>query len=336
MCLGVAQAHGTQRAQSQIPGGNVHADGTPFAAEDSGGDMLKSLIVSLVITTACATSDKPVATAGGAMSPKLEAETAGGVGFARSSDGTRIAFEKAGNGPALVIVGGALSHRTGGKPLADKLMERFTVYTYDRRGRGESGDTKPYAVDRELEDLGALIERAGGKAHVYGVSSGAALSLQAAAKLGPAKVPKLAIYEPPYGQEERDFTEQKERVNQLIETGKPGDAAAFFLSAVGMPPQALENMKRSPDWEGIRKMDFTLAYDYAVLGNGAVPETVKLVSVPTLVMDGEKSMDFIHPTADRIAELVPNAQRKTIKGQTHQAAPEAVAPVLIAFFGDGN
>ena len=254
------------------------------------------------------------------------------VAFAESTDGTRIAFEKVGDGPALIIVGGALAQRNGGRPLAGKLKERFTVYTYDRRGRGESGDTKPYAVDREIEDLGALIEQAGNHAYLYGVSSGAALTLQTAAKLGAAKVPKIAVFEAPYGQAERDFNEQKDRVNQLAQTGKPGDTAAFFLSAIGTPPHVLEDMKRSPDWEGISKIDFTLTYDYAVLGNGSVPDAVRRITVPTLVLDGEKAMAFIRSTADRMAELIPNAQRKTLKGQTHQATPEAVAPVLIEFF----
>jgi pimeloyl-ACP methyl ester carboxylesterase len=296
--------------------------------------MLKTtLLASLAMTTACATNDKPVTPERGAMSATIRPEAAGSVAFAASRDGTRIAFEKVGTGPAIVIVGGALSHRDGGKPLAGKLMDRFTVYTFDRRGRGESSDTKPYAVDREIEDLAALIEQAGNRAYLYGVSSGAALALQAAAKLGPEKVPKLALYEPPYGQDERDFTAQKDHINQLVQTGKPGDAAAFFFSAIGTPPQVLEGMKRSPDWERMSKIDFTLAYDYAVLGNGAVPDTAKLISVPTLVLDGEKSIAFLHPTADRIATLIPNAQRKTIKGQTHQAAPEVVAPLLIEFFG---
>jgi pimeloyl-ACP methyl ester carboxylesterase len=270
------------------------------------------------------------------MPPNLKSETAGSVAFAASDDGTRIAFEKAGKGPALVIVGGALSRREGGKPLVAKLMDHFTVYTYDRRGRGQSTDTKPYAVEREIEDLGALIELAGGKAFVYGVSSGAALALQSAPKLGPAKMPKLALYEPPYGQDQREFDQQKDRVAQLVQTGKPGDAAAFFFSAIGTPPQVLEDMKRSPDWEGMKQIDFTLAYDYAVLGNGQVPDSAKLVTVPTLVMVGEKTMPFMHPTADRLAELIPNAQRKTIQGQTHQAAPELVAPMLIEFFGGGT
>jgi pimeloyl-ACP methyl ester carboxylesterase len=269
-------------------------------------------------------------------SASIKSETAGNVAFAASRDGTRIAFEKIGNGPALVIVGGALSQRNGGKALAGKLVDRLTVYMYDRRGRGESSDTKPYAVDREIEDLGAVLEQAGNAAYLYGVSSGAALALQSTAKLGPAKVAKLAVYDAPYGQDERDFNEQKERVSQLVQTGKPGDAAAFFFSAIGTPPAALEEMKRSPEWEGISKIDFTLNYDYQVLGNGAVPDTVKQIAVPTLVMVGEKSLPFMHGSADRIAELVPNAQRKTIQGQAHQAAPETMAALLTEFFGEGS
>jgi pimeloyl-ACP methyl ester carboxylesterase len=281
---------------------------------------------------ACATSDKPVAPQGGTMPANPASETAGNVEFARSQDGTRIAFERQGNGPALIVVSGALAERNGGKPLAGKLSHRLTVYTYDRRGRGDSSDTKPYAVDREIEDLGALIEQAGQKAYLYGVSSGAALSLQAAAKLGSTRVPKLAVYDAPYGQGEADFNEQKERINQLVHTGKPGDAAAFFFSAIGTPPQVLEDMKRSPQWQGISKMDFTLAYDYAVLGSGSVPDSVEQIAVPTLVMNGEKSLPFMSATAKRIAELIPNAQHKTLQGQAHQAAPDVVAPLLTEFF----
>jgi pimeloyl-ACP methyl ester carboxylesterase len=146
-------------------------------------------------------------------------------------------------------------------------------------------------------------------------------------------VPRLALYEPPYGQESAAFASQKQRVNELVKTGKPGDAAAFFMTAIGTPPEVIDGMKRSGEWEAIKKIDFTLAYDYAVLGNGAVPEdTARAITVPALVMDGEKTMDFIHPAADRIAELMPRSQRKTLAGQTHQVNADATAPVLIAFF----
>jgi pimeloyl-ACP methyl ester carboxylesterase len=253
-----------------------------------------------------------------------------------STDGTQIAFTKGGNGPALVLVSGALSQRTliGDTLLVPRLMEHYSVYTYDRRGRGESGDTKPYAVDREIEDIAALIDHAGGTAYLFGVSSGAALSLRAAAKLGAAKVSKLALYDPPYGQPQRDFTTQKDSVRTLVRTGQPGDAAAYFLSAIGTPPEALDGMKRSPAWDAMRKIDHTLVYDYDVLGDGQVPEdVVKAISVPTLVMNGEKSMDFMHAAAARIARLIPNARHTTIKGQAHGVEAETTVPVLTEFLG---
>ena len=254
-----------------------------------------------------------------------------------SRDGTRIAFEKTEAGPPVVLVGGALSDRQGGKPLAARLAEYLTVYVFDRRGRGESTDANTYAVEREIEDLAALIDHAGGSAFLYGVSSGAALALQAAAKLGPVKVPKLALYEPPYGSDDekqkQQFAEQKRRVNELIKTGRPGDAATYFMTAIGTPAEVLEKMKASPEWDGMKKIDFTLAYDYAVLGDGTVPQAdAKAIAVPTLVIDGEKTMDFMHATADLVAKLIPRAERKTLQGQTHQAAPEVTAPVLIEFF----
>jgi pimeloyl-ACP methyl ester carboxylesterase len=252
-----------------------------------------------------------------------------------SNDGTSIAFEKTGHGPAVIIVSGALSHRAmlKGNPLPAMLGKHFTVYTYDRRGRGGSTNVLPYAVDREIEDLEALVDHAGHAASLYGVSSGAALALQTAAKLGPDKVTALALYEPPYGQPAAEFTEQKQRTNELIKTGKPGDAAAYFMSAIGMPPQALEEMKASPQWAAMEKIDFTLAYDYAILGDGAIPAaTARAVTVPALVMNGEKSMPFLAPTADQLATLLPHAQRKTFTGQTHQVEADAMAPVLIEFF----
>ena len=254
-----------------------------------------------------------------------------------SNDGVKIAFEKSGSGPALILVGGALSDRQGGKPLAARLAAQFTVYAFDRRGRGDSTDAKTYAVEREIEDIAALIRDAGGSAYLYGVSSGAALALQTAAKLGATKVPKLALYEPPYGadaaKERAQFSEQKKRIDEHIRTGRPGDAAAYFMTAIGTPPEALEKLKASPAWASMAKIDFTLAYDYVVLGDGVVPAAIaRTIAVPTLVLDGEKTMAFMHATADRIATLIPGAERKTLKGQTHQAAPEVAAPVLTEFF----
>lgn len=265
------------------------------------------------------------------------------MGSAASKDGVEIAYEKAGRGPAVLIVSGALSHRRfpGDQPLVARLADHFTVYTYDRRGRGESADASSYAVDREIEDIAALVEEAGGSAYVYGISSGAALALQAAAKLGATAITKLALYEPPYRsageKQKREFSLQKQRVNELINTGQPGEAVAFFLSAVGTPPEAIEGIKASPNWETMKKLEPTLAYDFVVMGDGTLPPDLpKAVGAPALVMDGENTMEFMHATADTLATFLPHAERKTLKGQTHQVAADALAPVLIEFFKRGR
>lgn len=288
-------------------------------------------------TTAYATTSDTVANdkRQQAQQPKSEKYMA----YVTSKDATKIAFEKRGTGPALIIVSGALSARSlfEGEPrlLVETLSKHFTVYIYDRRGRGESTDEQPYAVQREIDDLESLIDNAGGQAYLYGVSSGGALSLQATGKLGAAKIPKLAIFEVPYGQAKQVFEKQKQGVNERIKNGKPGDAAAFFLSEIGTPREALEQMKSGPAWKTIEKIDFTLGYDYQVLGDGAIPgDVVKTISIPTLIMVGEKSMEFMHTTGGELARLIPNSEHRILKGQMHQPKAEAVAPVLIEFFNN--
>lgn len=255
-----------------------------------------------------------------------------------SKDGTRIAYDKIGHGPAVIIVNGAMGYRAfyGDKPLATALSSDFTVYLYDRRGRGESTDTKPYTVEREIEDIEALIDDAGGSACVYGISSGAALALLAAAKLGASKVPKLALYEPPYGsdtdKDKQDFAAQRKHLNELINSGKRGDAAAFFVRSVGTPPEALEGLRKSPEWPFMEGVEHTLAYDYTVLGDGAVPYAVaKTATMPALVMHGDKSFDFMRSAAKNLSQAMPSAQLKTLKDQTHEVSSEALAPVLTTF-----
>jgi pimeloyl-ACP methyl ester carboxylesterase len=252
-----------------------------------------------------------------------------------SKDGTVIAYEKTGKGPVIIVVNGALTKRQGQKDLASILAKHFTVILYDRRGRGESTDAKPYAVAREIEDIEALIDEAGGSVYLYGGSSGAALALLAAEKLGPEKVTKLALYELPYGSDtKQEFANEKNKVNELVKDGKPGDAVAFFMEKRGTPPDKMEEMKKSPEWKGLVNIGHTLVYDFEVLGDGTVPvDVAKNINIPTLVMDGEKSFDFMSSTADTVAENIPGAERKTIKGQTHAVSAEAVAPVLQEFFG---
>ena len=259
-----------------------------------------------------------------------------------SKDGTKIAYERVGQGPPLILVGGALSDRAGSEGYAKLLSPHFTVYSFDRRGRGDSGDTKPYAVAREIEDIGALIDHAGGSANVAGFSSGAALSLEAAAALG-GKVKKLAIYEAPY--DEADGTAEKWRAYRseqakLLAAGRKGEAVLHHLRYVGVPPPVIEEMKASPAWAGMERLAPALPYDAAVVGHDRkVPvDRAAKVQADTLVMDGGASaqaMPFMRATADRIAGAIPKARRRTIEGQGHNASPEALAPVLVEFFS-GN
>jgi pimeloyl-ACP methyl ester carboxylesterase len=253
-----------------------------------------------------------------------------------SRDGTTIAFDRLGDGPALVLVDGALSYRSFGPMgrLAEVLAPDFTVYRYDRRGRGESGDTAPYAVAREVEDLEAVLAAAGGSAHVCGLSSGAALALEAAASgLG---IVKLALYEPPFTvdlgdpQEERDYTE---RLQALLSAGRRGDAVEWFLSNAGVPAEALAAMRDQPDWPRFEAIAPTLAYDHAILGDGTVPrQRAAKVTAPTLVANGGESPDFFRQAAQATADAIPGARHEVVEGQAWgQADPTALAPMLKAF-----
>ena len=256
-----------------------------------------------------------------------------------SKDGTRIAYDKVGQGPALVVVGGALSPRSGADELAQQLSRDFTVYSYDRRGRGDSTDTGPYAVQREVEDLAAIIDAAGGSAYVYGKSSGAALALQATPPLG-GKIRKLALYEAPYSEAEGAATQWKEfrgRLDGLLGAGKKAEAVTAFMKFVGAPDEAIAKLKASPAWPGMEAMAPTLAYDTALLGDDrAVPVAIAAkVKVPTLVMDGGASlgpMPFMRSTADKIARAIPGAERRTLEGQAHDVSAKAIAPILAKFF----
>lgn len=256
-----------------------------------------------------------------------------------SRDGTRIAYDKVGEGPALVIIGGALSDRRGGAELAQSLANDFTVYGYDRRGRGNSGDTAPYSVTREIEDLEALIDEAGGSAYVYGKSSGASLALRASVALG-GKVKKLAIYEAPYDEAEGAATEWKtftKKLDALLAANERGEAVESFLAFVGMPPDALAKLKASPAWSGMVAMAPTLRYDNAVVGvDRSVPVAiVSKIAAPTLVMDGGASLGpapSMHASADKLGKLIASAQRLTIEGQAHDVDPKVLAPVLAKFF----
>ena len=261
-----------------------------------------------------------------------------------SRDGTAIAFERSGAGPAIVLVDGALCGRAFGPMprLAPLLAPRFAVYHYDRRGRGDSGDTPPYAVEREVEDIDALIDEAGGSASLYGISSGAVLALEAASRL-PTKVEKLALYEPPFILDDsrppmpEDYVK---RVTELAATGRRGDAVALFMTHVGVPPEMLEQMRTSPMWAGLERLAHTLAYDGMIMGDtqSGKPLRAELIerwsaaAMPTLVMTGGESPPFFHHAAQTLVDVLPNARRRTVEGQDHAVASDALAPVLVDFF----
>ena len=259
--------------------------------------------------------------------------------FVTSKDGTQIAYDKLGKGPALIVVGGALSERSGGAELAELMKDQLTVYTYDRRGRGDSTDTKPYSVQREIEDLEALIDSAGGSAYVYGKSSGAALAMQAASVLG-GKIKKLALYEPPYSEAEGAGKEWKvftTKIEELLVADQRAEAITQFMKFVGAPDEVVAKMKASPAWPSMLAMAPTLAYDNAILGDDrSIPVgSASKVKASTLVMDGSASltpMPFMRPTADKIAKNIPSAQRQIIEGQSHDVSAKALAPILLKFF----
>ena len=258
----------------------------------------------------------------------------------KSKDGTTIAFDKAGGGPAVILVDGAMTSRSdGSKPeLARLLAEHLTVYTYDRRGRGDSADTKPYAVEREIEDIDALISEAGGSAFLYGHSSGGCLAMDAAVALGDKRVRKLAIYEAPYNDDpaaQKIYREYIHNLTDALGSNRRGDAVALFMALVGTPAEQIEGMRHAPFWASMEMIAPTLAYDHtAIMGkDGAIPkELAARVRVPTLLIVGGSGAPFMLETAKTLRELIPGAELHTLDGQTHNVQPDVIAPVLVEFF----
>ena len=260
----------------------------------------------------------------------------------RSKDGTTIAFDRSGSGPAVILVGGAFEQRAWesetAKLAALPLMsQHFTVYHYDRRGRGDSTDTLPFDLQREIEDIESLIDEAGGSAYVFGISSGAALALEAALAL-PNKVKKIALYEPPYNSDQaarQAWKDYRKQLKEVLAEGRNSDAVGLFMSLLGMPADQLEGMRQHPLWPMWEAIAPTLAYDAAALGEEAdVPldQAVRL-RTPTLVIDGGATeWSFMHTTALALAKAIPGAQHRTLEGQTHEVSAEALAPILIEFF----
>ena len=262
-----------------------------------------------------------------------------------SDDGTSIAYDQTGDGPPVILVNGALGTRSDQLmgPLATSLAPQFTVYTYDRRGRGDSGDQSPYAAEREVEDIDVLVDEAGGSAFVYGISSGAVLALEAAAH--GLDIAKLALYEPPFIVDDSRPPLPDDYVAQLdehIAADRRGDAVELFMSeAVGVPPEFLAQMREDPSWEEMEAVAHTLPYDGRIMGDTMSGEPLPgdrwaSATVPTLVLDGEESPPYLHNGANVLADLLSDAQHQTLDGQGHDVDPEALAPVLSEFFNGGN
>jgi pimeloyl-ACP methyl ester carboxylesterase len=253
-----------------------------------------------------------------------------------SKDGTRIAYEKSGSGPLLILVDGALCSRAFGPmpKLAQLLTGNFTVITYDRRGRNESSDTQPYSVEREIEDIEALINDNGGSAFVTGFSSGAALSLEAAAH--GLNITRLALYEPPFMVDpgQQPPADSLQQLQTMIAENRRGDAVKFFLKdMVGVPAMIVFIMKIMPVWSKLKSVAHTLPYDVAVLGNFSLPrDRAASVKTPTLVSGGDKSPATMQQAMKKLSEVMPNSKLNMLKGQIHNVAGKAIAPVLIKFF----
>ena len=253
---------------------------------------------------------------------------------ATSADGTRIAYDRHGAGPPLVLVAGAFNDRTTTQPLAAALADRFTTLNVDRRGRGESGDTQPYAVEREIEDLAAVIAAAGGEAAVFGYSSGATLALRAAA--GSAPISKLALYDAPFvvdGSRPLLPPDFPERLQELIDAGHRGDAVELYQRVViGIPDEVVERMRQAPFRPGLEAIAHTLVYEARLVGDLSLPtDVVAAVTAPTLVIDGAHSPPIMHSAAEALVRTLPEARRVTLPGQGHDIDPEAIGPPVAEF-----
>jgi pimeloyl-ACP methyl ester carboxylesterase len=271
-----------------------------------------------------------------------------------SKDGTIIAYEQSGHGHPVILVTGALGVRYD-PGLAERLSSHFTVINYDRRGRGGSGDTPPYAIQREVEDIGALIDAVGGSACLYGLSSGAVLALEAACKL-PGKVRKLAMYEPPFIVDSSrppipdDYVQQ---LNKAIAAGRRGDAVEIFMTkAIGIPAEFVAHMRsapvsevwgddpgamRPPEWADMEAVAHTLAYDGMIMGDtmSGKPLPARKWATntsPALVITGGNSEGFFPTGAKALVNGLPNAQHRILEGQDHAISPAALAPLLVEFF----
>jgi pimeloyl-ACP methyl ester carboxylesterase len=253
-----------------------------------------------------------------------------------SKDGTTIGFDRFGEGPAVILISGGSVDRTSNAGLAANLASDFTAFNYDRRGRGDSGDTLPYAIEREVEDIDVVVSAAGGSAYLYGSSSGAALGLITAEALGPDRITKLAMWEPPYFVDPSNGppTDHIQQYDTMIAEGRRGDAAEYFMSkVVGMPADFVAFAKTQPWWANQVKIAHTLAYDARIMADYSLPlDRARNVSVPAIVLAGGASFPFLPETAKALAAAFPNGTMQILEGQSHDVSPDALGPALKAFF----
>ena len=262
----------------------------------------------------------------------------------RSRDGTTIAYDTAGEGPAVILVGGAFSYRRHRSwvQLTALLAPRLHVVSYDRRGRGDSGDAPEYAVEREIEDLAALVEAAGGSAHVFGMSSGGVLALRAVAAGVP--IERAVVYQPPFTVDATGHlppADFEQRLDALVASGNRGATVSYFMRDGMGAPRTLVRVLRlaRPIWRNLEAVAHTLRYDYAVMngtvhGSPLAREPWASIATPTLIVDGGKSPASLRNAADALALHMPNAHRRTLDGQSHNLAMKVLAPVLEDFLLD--
>lgn len=250
-----------------------------------------------------------------------------------SKDGTKIVYTKTGSGPVLIQVLGALNKRGRGEKLAELIKSHFTVVSYDRRGRGDSEDAASYSVDKEVQDIEAIIDDLGGKAFLYGHSSGAILVLQAAQQLG-KKIQGIAVYEVPYNSDPDALKRAKEYKSALLtalENDDTAKAVELFVTSVGVSDKQISAMKKLPMWKGLTAMASTLRYDTIELMESYPSIQTKQISVPTIVIYGEASPTFMAETAKTLTAQIPKAIVHSLKDQTHDVKASALAPVLIKY-----
>lgn len=253
------------------------------------------------------------------------------MAYVTSADGTSIAYQRDGNGPPVILIGGGLDDGSENAPLGEELAQDFAVYNFARRGRGDSGDTQPYAVEREIEDLAVLITEAGGSADLFGASSGGMLALEAAAAGLP--VDKVAVYEVPYDTADdavHRAREYREQLGMALADGRRSDAVGLFMLLAGSSENDIAEAMNSPYWPGLEVLAHTLAYDAALYGP---PPTDRLSTItqPTLVATGGSS-DYFEQSADAVAASLAHAERQVIEGQAHVVDPKLMAAVLTRFF----